>query len=331
MKFALGAAIGLASLVAALGAHGAAPRFEAQWLAAVSANEFWLGGKSAVLHTSDGGRHFNRLPVPPAAGQATFADSRNGYAFGWRTPLYATHDGGRAWHRLGRRNILALAAADGTAYAVTGVCSRDGSCRGARFERSPVSRDAWVSSPIPFPHAVPGFDLAARGSAVWLFGGSAVGRYRLRNLLARSTDGGRTFVIGSAPCFADLAAELAPVSSRVLWAFCPTGLLGTPFRSTNGGKSFTTLSVPHCCPNGASLAPASANVGVVAPNGAGGGIMRTTDGGATWRSAQAPINATYRITFVDSRVGLALVGFPRTTELWKTTDAGLSWHRVAIR
>jgi photosystem II stability/assembly factor-like uncharacterized protein len=59
--------------------------------------------------------------------------------------------------------------------------------------------------------------------------------------------------------------------------------------------------------------------------------MRTTDGGATWRPARAPINAADRITFVDGRVALALVGFPRTTQLWKTTDTGASWHRVPIR
>jgi photosystem II stability/assembly factor-like uncharacterized protein len=331
---ALAATVGVLALVVSLDARAgssARGRFEPQWLNALSAKEFWLGVNGAVLHTSDGGRHFGRLPAPPASGNVRFADSRNGFAYGWRTPLYTTHDGGTTWHRVGRRNMLALATANGTAYAVTGVCARDGSCRGARFERSPVSRDAWVPSPIPFRNAVPGFALAARGSAVWLFGGSSAGRYRLRNLLARSMDGGRTFATGSAPCFADLAAELEPVSSRVLWAFCPTGMLGTPFRSTNSGKSFATLSVPHCCPNGASLAPASTGVAVIAPNGAGAGIVRTTDGGATWRPAQAPINATYRITFVDSRVGLALVGFPRTTQLWKTTDAGLSWHRVPIR
>ena len=335
MKLALGAAIGLASLVAALGAQaGSSARdgFEPSWIAAVSAQQFWLGGNRTVLHTTDGGRHFDRLPAPPAGGTVSFADSRDGFAYGWRTPLYATHDGGRQWHRVGLGNVLAFAAAGGTAYAVTGECAKAGSCRDARLERSPVSRDAWRSTPVPFARAEPNFDLAAQGNHVWLFGGSSSGRYRLRDVLARSADGGRTFVSGSAPCFAELAAELHPISSRVVWAFCPTGMMGAAWRSTDGGASFRALSPPHCCANSADLAPASAEVAVLAGNGAEAGLLRTTDGGATWTRAHAPRNATYSVQFADARVGFALVsvgGGP--TGLWKTTDGGADWRAVLIR
>ena len=103
MKRALGAAIGLVALVVALGANAGSPAlagFAPQWLTAVSANEFWLGGHGLVLHTADGGRHFSRLPAPPASGDVRFANSRDGFAFGWRTPLYTNHDGGRTWQSL---------------------------------------------------------------------------------------------------------------------------------------------------------------------------------------------------------------------------------------
>jgi hypothetical protein len=319
--------------VSAVGAHADSSDrggFEPQWLAAVSAKDFWIGGNRTVLHTSDGGRHFDRLPAPPAAGTITFADSRDGFAFGWRTPLYATHDGGSAWHRLSLRSVLAFAAADGTAYAVTGRCARDGTCRDARLMVSPVSRDAWHSAHMPFSHAEPNFDLAARGSDVWLFGGSSSGRYRLRNVLARSTNGGRTFVTGPAPCYADLGAELDPVSSGVVWAFCPTGMMGIAWRSSDGGARFNALSIPRCCVNSSLIAAASADVAVLASVS---GLLRTTDGGATWRFANAPRNRTYAsIEFIDDRNGFALgsVGSD-PPELWRTTDAGARWHAVSIR
>jgi hypothetical protein len=323
----------LVVVVVAVGAHAgssARARFEPQWLAAVTAKEFWIGGKGAVLHTSDGGRHFGRLPVPPVGGDVRFASRRDGFAFGWRTPLFATHDGGKTWHRVGLRSVLAFSTAGGTAYAVTGRCAGDGSCRDVRFERSPVSRDAWKAAAMPFSDAVPNFDLAALGSDVWLFGGSSSGRYRLRNVLARSMNGGRSFVTGSAPCFADLAAELEPVSSGVVWAFCPTGMMGIASRSSDGGATFKALSIPHCCVNSSWIAAASGNVAVLSSVR---GLFRTTDGGSTWTPAKAPVNGTYApIEFVDDLNGFALgstgSGPP---QLWRTTDAGASWHRVTIR
>jgi hypothetical protein len=333
VKRALGAAIGVAALIVALGANGSTHEFQPQWLSAVSANEFWLGGKGGVLHTSDGGRHFGRLPAPPG-GAARFADSRNGFAFGWQTRLYATHDGGRTWHRGAVGRILAFVVASRTAYAVTGRCSQDGSCHDIRFERSPVSREAWRSAPMPFAHAAPNFDLAALGSSVWLFGGSSTGRYRLKNILARSSDGGRTFVTGTSPCYADLGAEPEPISSGVVWAFCPTGLQGIAWRSTDAGAHFKPLTIPHCCANSTSIGVVSNNVAVLSGNAAGTHLLRTIDGGATWRPNQAPANIVDwgSFAFFDS-TGLALGSVTRTgeIELLRTTDAGASWRQVPIR
>jgi hypothetical protein len=333
MKVMLGAAIGLASLVVALGATAgstARARFEPQWLTALSAKEFWVVGKASALHTTDGGRHFHRLGMPPVTTNLQFADSQDGFAYGWRSPLFSTHDGGKTWHRVEPGDILAFATGAGTAYAVTGRCKRDGSCRDLRFERSATASDAWRAAGMPFARATPNFDLAALGADLWLFGGSSSGRYRLANVLARSNDHGRTFAVGHAPCYADLAAELDPVSSRVVWAFCPTGLMGLAWRSSDGGATFKGLSIPHCCENGSWIAAASDDVAVLASVR---GILRTTDGGVTWRFANAPRNGTYApIEFVDARNGFALgsigAGRPR---LWRTDDAGGSWHAVPIR
>jgi hypothetical protein len=334
MKLLLGAAIGVAALVAALGAHGAARPFQPQWLAPVSASEFWLGGSGTVLHTFDRGRHLSRLPAPPASSAVRFANSRDGFAYSWHAPLYTTHDGGRSWHRAAPRGVLAFAASGGTAYAVTGRCAEDGTCLEIRLERSPVSRNAWLSSPMPFAQPQPNFNLAAWHSNVWLFGGSASGRYQLTDLLARSTNGGRTFLTRTIECYAELGAELEPVSSRVVWAFCPTGLQGVASRSSDGGATFKPLHIPRCCPNSTSLGPVTETIAVVSANAGGSHLLRTTDGGATWRPARTPSNVVdWGSFFFDHSSGFALASVTRTgrIELLGTADAGASWHRIPIR
>jgi photosystem II stability/assembly factor-like uncharacterized protein len=287
-----------------------------------------------LFRTSDGGRHFDRLPAAPAA-NVRFADSRDGFAFGSGTPLYVTHDGGRRWRPLAVRGVLDFAAAGGTAYAVTDRCARNGSCGSARFERSSVSRDAWRSAPMPFGHADPNFALAAHGAGVWVFGAVSNAPPSRRNVLARSTDHGRTFATGLAPCYAELSAELDAVSSRVVWAFCPTGLQGIAWRSTNGGATFEPLRIPHCCANSTSLGAVSETVAVLSGNAAGTHLLRTTDGGATWRLARTPAEIVDwgPFDFVDASTGFSLVSVGRVgrVELLRTTDAGMSWHAVSIR
>jgi photosystem II stability/assembly factor-like uncharacterized protein len=354
MKLAMGAAIGVAALIAALGAHGgtsAVPAgFDPDSLAALDAGHVWLIGTvpcradpcPAVLRSSDGGRSFVRMHAPPLPvhqgflyGQIRFADVNNGFASAWQGGLYATHDGGRSWHKVSRRSVLAFATGGGVAYAVTGRCVYNGPCRDYRFERSSVSRDAWKSSALPFARAELNFDLVALGRSVWLFGGSSLGRYQMRSVLARSTNRGVTFVTGTAPCDAELAADLEPVSSRVVWAFCPTGLMGRAFRSTNRGVVFTPLGVPHCCANSTSLGAVSEAVAVVSGNAAGTHLLRTTDGGGTWRPARTPADVVDwgPFEFVGRSTGFSLVSVGRVgrTELLRTTDAGASWHRVPIR
>jgi photosystem II stability/assembly factor-like uncharacterized protein len=79
------------------------------------------------------------------------------------------------------------------------------------------------------------------------------------------------------------------------------------------------------------MAAASETTAVVARNVSGFGLLRTTDGGRTWRHVRAPANRNYQLTFADSRFGFALVLGSSNSQLWKTTDAGESWHRVPIR
>jgi photosystem II stability/assembly factor-like uncharacterized protein len=120
----------------------------------------------------------------------------------------------------------------------------------------------------------------------------------------------------------------------VVWAVCPTGLLGAAWRSTDGGATFTPLKTPPLA-NAASLAPASAQVAMLFGNGAGARLMRTSDGGRTWRRARTPKPPMdiQSLSFTSARVGLALVeaGRSQTNALWRTTDGGAEWSQVPLR
>jgi hypothetical protein len=312
------------------------PAVHAVSFTAVSRRDYWVLTTGScrcftILRTTDGGRSFVRLAAPPLPSNGTtpflrFADRRDGYAFvpGLGGRLFATHDGGRTWARIARGTPLAFATGGGNVYLLTARCTVT-RCSVYRFERASVSGGAWSSRPPPFVPAAADFDLAARGSDVWLLGAPRLDRHAA---LARSTDGGRMFVVAPAPCYSDLGGRLEPTSASVVWAICPTGLMAGAWRSVDGGVHFTPLRTGGLV-NSAALAPASDTTAVVAANGAGARLERTVDGGATWRPVGTPAMGDIWpfIGFTDSQVGVAIAG---DGALWRTTNGGVAWSRVRL-
>jgi photosystem II stability/assembly factor-like uncharacterized protein len=333
--------------------------FEPASFTAVGDSDYWLLGSvpcrtgrcSAILRTTDGGSSFAGIPAPrltaagaDAAAAATptlrFADRLDGFAFitGAGGVFYATHDGGATWRRLALGAVLAFATGGGNAYAVTARCSPQ-RCTAYRFERSQTSADVWRGAAVPFAPDSPVLDLAAHGSNVWLLGTLAAQSSSGKDELALSTDGGGTFVTRPGPCVPGLGGALAPTSATVVWAVCPTGMSAGAWRSIDGGATFTRLTTPPLV-NSAALAPASQDTAVLARNGVGSQLLRTTDAGATWSSPSTPGAATYVpwIGFTDADVGAALVqtGYDASAKiahqsLWRTTDGGATWSTVRIR
>ena len=312
------------------------PAVHAVSFTAVSERSYWVlttGGCRcfAILRTTNGGGTFVRLAAPPLPASGTtpflrFADRDDGFAFvpGPGGRFYATHDGGRTWSEGSVGSVLAFATGGGSVYLVTAQCTT-ARCSDYRFERAPVSGGAWSSRPLPFAPAASTFDLAAHGSSVWLLGAPRLNRHAS---LAHSTDGGRTFVVASAPCYSDLGGRLEPTSTRVVWAICPTGLMAGAWRSVDGGARFAPLATGGLV-NSAALAPASNTTAVVAADGAGAGLERTADGGATWRpvGTRAMGDIWPFVGFTDSDVGVAIGG---NGSLWRTTTGGRSWSRVRL-
>jgi len=303
---------------------------------AVSERDFWLlgtapcrGGRrcTAIVRTTDGGRSFDAVHAPalPTSGntpELRFADRLDGFAFvPWRGLFYATHDGGASWRRLVLGRMLGFATGAGNVYVVT---SRS-------LESASVSANVWHARPLPFPSDGSPLALVAHSANLWLLGTRPSAGPSPTDELARSNDAGRTFVTGAGPCVPGLGGELAPTSPRVVWAVCPTGMMAGAWRSTNGGVSFARLRTPALV-NATQVAPASESTAVL-DRGVGARLLRTTDGGKTWRSAKTPGGAAgvTWVGFTDARVGAALVqSRTAATALWRTTDGGATWSRVRI-
>jgi photosystem II stability/assembly factor-like uncharacterized protein len=295
-----------------------------------------VGRCYVIERTADGGRSFTRVPAPrglPTEGTnptLTLADASNSFVrvpFGWGE-FWSTHDGGATWRRLRFPSVVAFTTARGEAYAVIARCTTQ-TCSGYRFARGPASASRWSESPLPFVSDGSVIDLAARGRNVWLLGTPRATRYQ-HDVLARSIDGGRTFVTGDGPCVPGLGGDLEPSSARVVWAVCATGMMAGASRSTDGGATFKPLRPPPLT-NAARLAPASDQTAVLATNGAARPLYRTTDGGATWRPLRLPGNddVWYDVVFTDARTGDALAQLgARPVAAWRTTDAGITWSRI---
>jgi photosystem II stability/assembly factor-like uncharacterized protein len=305
---------------------------------AVSADEWWVLGYDGsacssasctrILHTTDGGRTFNSIPVPPVAPasnsqQATrlrFADPHNGWVVSATGAVWETHDGGAHWAGdSGAGPVVDLEASGGAVYAIQ--CVQDQTC--VVEQSSTNGQDSWSTfSPSGgYGHLN---HLTIHGADIWAAIESPGGA---PGLLLASADGGRSFsqhtVCPSALGFANLYAA----SSSVLWATCATGTQASAFRSMDGGQHFTQLSGTMSLPNFASIAGPSSTTAVIA----GQGLQRTSNGGQAFSTVQRSQAQWTIIGFTTSVNGFAVdnqgsaAGQP---SLWRTNDAGAHWFEV---
>ncbi|MGH7610013.1 MAG: WD40/YVTN/BNR-like repeat-containing protein [Candidatus Dormibacteria bacterium] len=227
--------------------------------------------------------------------------------------------------------MAAFASADDEVYVLT---SQPGTGGGTyRFERSLASSNDWQTLPIPFGPGSQVTDLEAHGSSVWLLGASAMPSPGMRNELAHSTNEGASFATVPGPCIPGLGGTLAPDSSTVVWAVCPTGMAAGAWRSVDAGTSFIPLATGEL-PNSAELAPATDTTALLAANNGTSGLLRTINAGETWTLAAAPASGDpiMFLGFTDAEVGAALVsiGAGTQSQLWRTTDGGAVWSVVLL-
>lgn len=221
-----------------------------------------LGERSRIYRTNDGGASW-QLQFRNADSSAfydcfDFWDPRHGIAVSdavaGRLGLIATTDGGMRWTPIARRAIPAADSGEG-AFAASGTCLITGlpahvwigtGAGGAgKLYRSRDAGATWTVVRLPLERGSPSsgvITLALRDSlSAVALGGDLNAADALRDNVARTGDGGRTWVLGTRPPFpgAVYGSAYAPGSlPPVLVAVGPKGAA----YSHDDGATWTALS-----------------------------------------------------------------------------------------
>jgi photosystem II stability/assembly factor-like uncharacterized protein len=245
----------------------------------VSAEQGWISGSyGTVLHTADGGRKWTARSTGTTEHLLglDWADEKVGWTVGSRGAVLRTVDGGRSWSDLSLPEDLILSSvsfvtpAVGWAAGEFGVIyqTRDGG-KSWRKQQSPVEV-SFASGESRNLFALL-FSDSQRG---WAFG--------LDGVILSTKDGSRWEVArrnGDAPGVARRHHLFAAAAfNGRLWA---VGERGTLLQAPSDGKAWhqSRAGIPPVSLNG--IAFGKNGFGLIVGNR--GVILRTRDGGATWR------------------------------------------------
>jgi photosystem II stability/assembly factor-like uncharacterized protein len=313
------------------------------------------GGQCPVLlHTTDGGAHWSRVPAPPIRSSPSHAQVRVLFAsrfgdfvhhrsVGLVTnglELYATYDGGRTW----RAEQLAgdsqpvfvgdLAATHRSAYVL--LASGSGQDRRTEVYRTPIGERAWS--------AVPGVRIAGNGGAAYASGAIAargsfvaasLGQVFSPTRYWTSASDGADWTSRSTPCREEASTDLGLTAPGGVYALC----------SSNPGRGDMDKDIRLATGDGAFVDAGTApRVGIttdfaVSPGGAlavgatGGDesfVHMSFDGGRTWQTTLAAQERgpVFDLAFTDDQHGTLVAGYPglHTSQLYRTDDGGRTWE-----
>ena len=132
------------------------------------------------------------------------------------------------------------------------------------------------------------------------------------------------------------AITVDPNNSNVIYVGAPAGGC---WKTTNGGSSWTPLTdnLSSLGVSGIAVDPNNSNIVYIATGDGDGndtysiGVMKSTDGGATWNSTglnwSTTLSRVMRKIIIDPNNSNVL--FVATSAgLWQTTDAGVTWNSV---
>lgn len=135
--------------------------------------------------------------------------------------------------------------------------------------------------------------------------------------LARTNDGGQTWVRGSVATSEDVRSVSFPSSTDGFALDVAGGL----FRTGDGGGSWRALDTGSTARPAGVYAPSASIVMVVGPRG----IRRSTDAGDSFAAIKGSIN-TSQLNDVDG-AGTAIFAYG-VQDLWRSTDKGKTWTVV---
>jgi photosystem II stability/assembly factor-like uncharacterized protein len=266
-----------------------------------------VGGKGALLATSDGGERWElrKRPTEDAMHDVFFTDARTGWIVCERSIfapmrkdesvsyLLKTTDGGETWARVDVTRgedvdvkLAGLRFADASHGWVYGE-------EGALYATSDGG-ETWARQRVPTRHLLLGASFVDARTG-WLSGGGLT--------LLTTTDGGATWRAGMVYAPAASSTSEAPAQSR-------KGVEASAVQQT----ATTSQRL-----NAVSFADALTGWAV----GAGGAIFSTSDGGRSWRPQRSGVESDLSdVKFLDRAEGWA-VGVEGA--VLHTTDGGQTW------
>lgn len=299
--------------------------------------------------TTDNGSTFTALHLPPISSapgsssgnlsQLIFANSRDGFAsldvansFDW----YVTTDGAESWQRLNAgpgESIIELVPTRTDLYAVVARCVKAYKCANYRIALKSLNGNRWTTESLPELLSKGNFALGAYGSHVW-----ANLQGPRSPLLFTSHDAGRTFSERSTSPLASVSAcGVTPMSSTVLWAECPTGMLVSFFSSVDAGVHWISISrYEFSGTGGGAFDPVSSslaylNFGPFTKRAKD--LYAITNSGHTMTAVGSlACTSTNYLDFSDATHGLVICqknGFLASTQLLRTSDGGRNWTKVS--
>lgn len=312
----------------------------------VGANFGWALGNDCgsapctakVARTTNGGRTWHALPslggikTNEESGNSVrairFGNQNDGWIFG--PTLHATHNGGQSWKQVPTDgDVIALEQTKGTTWLVISSCQAGG-CKLSLWT-APSSSDAFkLRSVIPGTDAnEKTYQLVRAGSTHGWLSGWGNGDSEI----LRTTDGGKTWKEIANPCKTqgNYRQRLSRYDAQHLWLVCGTDAgadkqVSNVYHSSNAGSSWGSKNTG---PDNGSFTDLQAfgatQLGLLSTTD---GVMRTTDGGITWKRVVPPTGdfGTGKLETIDFTNGWAL-GFGT---IYYTRDRGRTWGKYTF-
>ncbi|HXH60974.1 MAG TPA: hypothetical protein VNI20_06410 [Fimbriimonadaceae bacterium] len=196
-----------------------------------------------------------------------------------------------------------------------------------RFARRRIDEMRWKDLRIP-PHGRP-FIGSAASQALWEFVGPTNLNIPYRTYYGIRPINGRVNGVAVSPTDPN-TIYIAPAQ-------------GGPWKTTDGGTTWTPLGDdwPLMHTSCITIDPTNANTVYVGTGdfygyrGAGYGVMKSTDGGASWVPYGGGVMGSARVSKVvvdpdKTSIVLASTGRLGTGRLYRSTDAGVTWSALAV-
>ena len=323
-----------------------APPLHFQDLAFRSSQEGWAAGFDPagahhvlVTHSLDGGATWsapvivaNSSPGPVAV---RFADYLHGFVSG-DFGLFATADGGKTWSDTSVSGAVGpVQRAGGNAWALQYPCANLGACA-PQLISATLPGGSWGPAAHQPPLGAGNYQLLRVSASQALIGGvSAQGS----PTLVQSTDAGVSWQRLTNPCTGPFDNQLASLDGVTIWMACSgssaAGSQGKQvYVSKDDAKTWTLRASVGIDPATGSGLPLSGLIAKLALSSPGsgflgtsrGGLLGSTDGGASWHNLGSWDGAGGfdALWFVDAAHGWAAA----CDGLHRSLDGGLTWSSI---